>query len=113
MASSVPTVAQGSCFSAKDSSAGNMRQNNGGIVLLQEKLGTKEPALFPAPHQPQLLPEDPNEHYLLLLNTSFNGTSASLWWFCKYSTASGVWPLACIVCAATASQASLGSRILK
>lgn len=112
MASSVPTVAQGSCFRAKDSSAGNMRQNNGGIVLLQEKLGTKEPALFP-PAQPQLLPEDPNEHYLLLLNTRFNGTSASLWRFCKYSTASGVWPLACMVCAATASPASLGLCILK
>lgn len=41
------TVAQGFCFTAKDSSAGNMRQNNSGIVLLQERLGTKEPALFP------------------------------------------------------------------
>ena len=112
MASSVPTVAQGSCFRAKDSSAGNMRQNNGGIVLLQERLGTKEPALFPSTtssFQKILY----HERSLILLNMRFNGTSASLRWFCKYSTARGVWPLARIVCAANASQASLGLCILK
>lgn len=43
----------------------------------------------------------------------FNGISATLWRFCKYSTASLVRPLACIVCTANASQASLGLRILK
>lgn len=57
MTSPVPTVAQVFCFKAKDSSAVNMRQNTGGIVLVQKRLGTKEQALRPP--TTKLLREDP------------------------------------------------------
>lgn len=74
-----------------------MRQNNSGIVLLQERLGTKEPALFPANTTSfqKILYCEP---CLLLLNMRFNGTSDSLWLLSKHGTASLVWPLACVIC---------------
>jgi len=111
-ASSVPTVAQGSCFRAKDSSAGNMKQNNGGIVPLQERLAIKEPALFP-PTTSSFQKILYHECYLMWLNTRFKGASASLWLLCNHRSASLVGPLACIVCAANASEARPGLRILK